>query len=208
MRRPHRSHLQLEVLCAPDRRGQSAERNQARAARAAAVGNAYEPLVGLVQLGGAGGGLVWVGEPGEDGAEDSPALDGFALPDNERQEFLGLVQQFRVRNPVRGGASGRRCFGASLRRPSTSPPQRFESACDDLDSGLFELNLDQHCYCCMQFFGGAGSSRSLKQNGHVWCRLCSYQVHGLGTRGGQHRDFATAARPNDRCPAGCPGCTA
>ncbi len=55
--------------------------------------------------------------------------------------------------------------------------ERDETACDDLDSGLF--NLDQpHCYCCMQFFGGAGSSKSLKVDGHVWCRACSHQVHG------------------------------
>jgi hypothetical protein len=84
--------------------------------------------------------------------------------------------------------------------------ERFETACDDLDSGLFDLDLDQHCYCCMQFFAGAGSSRSLKKDGHVWCRACSYQVHGLGTHGGQHSvEFADIARPNNRCPAGCPG---
>jgi hypothetical protein len=29
--------------------------------------------------------------------------------------------------------------------------ERFETACDDLDSGLFDL-ADQHCYCCMQLF--------------------------------------------------------
>jgi hypothetical protein len=85
--------------------------------------------------------------------------------------------------------------------------ERFETACDDLDSGLFDL-ADRHCYCCMQFFGGAGSSRSLKKDGLIWCAACSYQVHRKGTRGGQHPEFATTARPNDRCPAGCPGCTA
>jgi hypothetical protein len=82
-----------------------------------------------------------------------------------------------------------------------------ETACDDLDSGLFHLD-QPHCYCCMRFFAGAGSSRSHKVDGHVWCRACSYQVHG-DTRGngGQHPEFATIQRPNDRC-SGCPGCTA
>jgi hypothetical protein len=32
--------------------------------------------------------------------------------------------------------------------------ERFETACDDLDSGLFHLDLP-HCYCCMQCFAGA-----------------------------------------------------
>ncbi len=32
--------------------------------------------------------------------------------------------------------------------------ERFETACDDLDSGIFDLDLDLHCYCCMQFFAG------------------------------------------------------
>ncbi len=81
--------------------------------------------------------------------------------------------------------------------------ERFEAACDDLDSGLFDVD-DQHCYCCMLFFGGAGDNHSFKKDG----RACSYQVHGRGRKGGQHREFATTARPNDRCPAGCPGCTA
>ncbi len=84
--------------------------------------------------------------------------------------------------------------------------ERFETAYDDLDGGLFD-RFDRHCYCCMQFFGGAGSSRSRPVGGHVWCAACSYQVHGLRGRGGQHPEFATN-RPNDRCPAGYPGCTA
>jgi hypothetical protein len=61
--------------------------------------------------------------------------------------------------------------------------ERFETAFDDLDSGLFDAD-DQHCYCCMQFFGGAGNSKSLLKDGHRWCLACSYQVHGLGARGG------------------------
>ncbi len=44
--------------------------------------------------------------------------------------------------------------------------------------------------------------------GHVWHQACSYQVHGKGKRGGQHKEFEDTERPNDRCPAGCPGCTA
>ncbi len=87
--------------------------------------------------------------------------------------------------------------------------ERFEAACDDLDSGLFDRALDQHCYCCMQLFGGAGSSHKVKVAGHVWCRECSHQVQrDRRGNGGQHPEFATTARPNNRCPAGCPGCTA
>jgi hypothetical protein len=86
--------------------------------------------------------------------------------------------------------------------------ERFEAACDDLDSGLFDLNLDQHCFCCMQFFA-AGGSQKVKVAGHAWCRPCSHQVHGdRRENGGKHTEFADTARPNNRCPAGCPGCTA
>jgi hypothetical protein len=84
--------------------------------------------------------------------------------------------------------------------------ERFETACDDLDSGLFDL-ADQHCYCCMQFFAGAGGSESLLQDGRRWCSACSYQVHGRGALGGQHPEFATTARPNNRCSSGCSGCS-
>ncbi len=83
--------------------------------------------------------------------------------------------------------------------------ERFETACDDLDSGLFDLD-QPHCYCCMQFFAGAGSSVRRNVGGHVYSQACSYQVHGKGKRGGQHPEFATTARPNDRC-SGCSGCS-
>jgi hypothetical protein len=84
--------------------------------------------------------------------------------------------------------------------------ERFETACDDLDSGLFDRALDQHCYCCMQFFGGAGGSESRLEGGHRWCSACSYHVHGKGKHGGKHTEFATTERPNDRC-SGCSGCS-
>jgi hypothetical protein len=120
---------------------------------------------------------------------------------------------FSIGIGVQGNSADRNNVAAAAAAISAKAVQqvyeRFEAACDDLDSGLFDFDLDQHCYCCMQFFAGAGrSERSLKKDGHVWCRACSYQVHGVGARGGQHREFADAARPNDRCPAGCPGCTA
>ncbi len=86
--------------------------------------------------------------------------------------------------------------------------ERFETACDDLDSGLFDPDLDQHCYCCMQLFDGAIDRTRHYKDGHVWCAACSYKVHGKDGRGGQHKEFATTAGPNDRCPAGCPRCTA
>ncbi len=212
-----------------------------------------------MQLGEAGEGRVWVGADGEDGAEDSPALGGFAPPPADRQRFLRLVQQFRDANPVRGGASG--CsttfhgrLGAGVTISIDAVPavfdtgllrqhpicyklfnlgrgvqgnshatttaaahaarrdqavqevhERFETACDDLDSGLFHLD-DPHCYCCMQFFDGAGSSVRRNVGGHVWCQACSYQVHGKGTRGGQHKEFGTTERPKNRC-SGCHGCS-
>jgi hypothetical protein len=83
--------------------------------------------------------------------------------------------------------------------------ERFETACDDLDSGLFDL-ADRHCYCCMQFQASAANSDNRAVDGHRWCMACSYQVHGKGGKGGQHHEFATTARPNNRC-SGCPGCT-
>jgi hypothetical protein len=83
--------------------------------------------------------------------------------------------------------------------------ERFETACDDLDSGLFDL-ADRHCYCCMQFFAGARDYHSRTEGGHVWCEACSYQVHGKGTRGGQHKEFGTTECPNNRC-SGCAGCS-
>jgi hypothetical protein len=60
-----------------------AGQGRARRARATAIAAAYEPLGGLVQLGEAGGGegSVWVG------AEDSPALGGFAPTPADRQRF-------------------------------------------------------------------------------------------------------------------------
>jgi hypothetical protein len=56
-------------------------KGKARKAREAAVASAYEPLVGLKQLGTVGGGegSVWVG------AQDSPALGGFAPSPADRQ---------------------------------------------------------------------------------------------------------------------------
>jgi hypothetical protein len=73
--------------------------------------------------------------------------------------------------------------------------ERFETACDDLDSGLLDLNLDKHCYCCMQFFGGAGSSVRRNVDGHVWCMASSYQVHGRDVRGGQHPSSRPPSAP-------------
>jgi hypothetical protein len=59
----------------------------------------------------------------------------------------------------------------------------------------------------MQFFAGAGDNHSFKKGGHVWCSRCSYQVYGDGRgNGGQHPEFATTERPNDRC-SGCSGCS-
>jgi hypothetical protein len=52
----------------------------------------------------------------------------------------------------------------------------------------------------------AGSLTSLTGTATTRCLACSYQVHGLGARGGQHPEFATDKRPNDRC-SGCSGCT-
>jgi hypothetical protein len=76
-------------------------------------------------------------------------------------------------------------------------------------SSLSSSAAGRHCYCCMQFFAGAVDTKSIKVDGHVWCRACSHQVHGdRRGNGGQHPEFATSARPNDRCSAGCSGCSA
>jgi hypothetical protein len=111
-----------------------------------------------------------------------------------------------------GGAQGNSSRGTAAVAAANSDKavlkvyERFEAACDDLDSGLFDLD-QPHCYCCMQFFAGAGGSQIRNVGGHVWCRACSYQVHGKGAHGGQHREFATIQRPNDRCSSGCSGCS-
>ncbi len=108
------------------------------------------------------------------------------------------------------GSSSRTTAAAAAARVAKAVQEvyeRFETACDDLDSGLFDL-ADRHCYCCMQFFCGAGGSQPALKDGHRWCMACSYKVHGKGKHGGQHKEFGTTERPNDRCPAGCPGCTA
>jgi hypothetical protein len=110
---------------------------------------------------------------------------------------------------VQGRTAGRNTAAAHAANSTKAVQQvseRFETACDDLDSGLFDL-ADRHCYCCMQFFAGSSNSDNRAMDGHLWCMSCSYQVHGKGTRGGKHPEFATTARPNDRC-SGCPGCTA
>jgi hypothetical protein len=204
-----------------------------------------------VQLGAAGGGegSVWVG------ADDSPALPGFAPPPAERQRALDLVQQYRaLKEPLKeptepcgvtagaarpmvysrqqpsgellelfrssadpvimdkeaagsggcsstfhgrlgagvtisidavpavfnsglikqhpicsklftdgAGAQGNSSRGTAAATAALSAKavqkvyERFETAGDDLDSGLFDL-ADQHCYCCMQFFCGAGGA--------------------------------------------------
>jgi hypothetical protein len=110
-------------------------------------------------------------------------------------------------------ARGRKATGPATRPPPPPQPakamqqvyERFETACNDLDSGLFHLD-QPHCYCCMQLFAGAGGSIGRTEDGHVTrCQACSYQVHGKGTRGGQHPEFATTARPNNLC-CGCAGC--
>ncbi len=129
--------------------------------------------------------------------------------------ITGLLQQHpicrKLFNLGRGlqGHSAQRDVAAATAAWSEKAVQqvyeRFETACDDLDSGLFDAD-DLHCYCCMQFFDGAGGSQSCEVDGHVWCRACSYQVHGWRGNGGQHREFATTARPNNRC-SGCAGCS-
>jgi hypothetical protein len=127
LRRSDRKRRQTDFLEGTEAgRDKTTERAlSARLAHEAAVESAYEPLVGLKQLGAMGGGegRVWVGEPGEDGAEDSPALGGFAPTPADRLRFLELVQRYRDANPVRGGASG-----SGL----ASPPQRADPRVVDL----------------------------------------------------------------------------
>jgi hypothetical protein len=68
-----RSQTQFQGATETHKAHKSAEAQaKASRARAAAIAAAYETLGGLVQLGEAGGGegSIWVGEPGEDGAEE------------------------------------------------------------------------------------------------------------------------------------------
>ncbi len=212
-RRSDRKRNQTDFLGAGETLGRSGRTKESElsACRAheAAVANAYERLAGLKQLGEAWGGegSVWVG------ADDSPALGGFAPPPDDRQRFLQPIcsKLFNLGRGVQGNSHATTTAAATEARRDQAVQEvyeRFETACDDLDSGLFDLDLDRHCYCCMQFFAGARDYHSRTEGGLVWCRACSYQVHGWRGNGGQHREFATTARPNDRCPAGCPGCTA
>ncbi len=68
--------------------------------------------------------------------------------------------------------------------------ERFETACDDLDSGLFDLD-QRHCYCCMQFFGGAGGSQVLNKGGHV----CSASAATRCTARARTVASTTSSRP-------------
>jgi hypothetical protein len=79
LRRSERKRTQTQFEAATETVARDAGKTRAvqgraRRAREAAVASAYEPLVGLKQLGAAGGGegRVWVG------ADGSPALGGFA----------------------------------------------------------------------------------------------------------------------------------
>jgi hypothetical protein len=70
-------------------------------------------------------------------------------------------QLFSTGRGVQGSSNGRNgpiavATAARSAQAVEKVIERFETACDDLDSGLFDFELDQHCYCCMQFFGGAG----------------------------------------------------
>ncbi len=121
LRRSERKRTQTQFEAATETVANSSGRTKAvqgiaSRARAAAVASAYEPLGGLVQLGG-GEGRIWVG------AEDSPALGGFAPPPADRQRFLELVQQYRDANPVRGGASG---LPRAPRFAATSPRRHHQ----------------------------------------------------------------------------------
>jgi hypothetical protein len=106
----------------------------------------------------------------------------------------GLIAQHRICSKLFSGCGG--VQGNSTlhsRTAAAAAPHRDQAvqhvyerfvlrpACDDLDGGLFDLD-DRHCYCCMQFFGGAGGSCSCKVDGRVRCAACSYQVHGKGAR--------------------------
>jgi hypothetical protein len=223
LRRSDRKRNQTDFLGATEtlRDGRRGTAGTSRA-RAAAIAAAYEPLAGLVQLGAVGAeGRVWVGEPGEDGgcsttfhgrlgAGVTISID--AVPAVFRS---GLLKQhpicrklFSTGTGVQGNSNASTTAAAAAARIDKAVErvyERFETACDDLDSGLFDL-AGRHCYCCMLFFAGAAKCENRAEDGHVWCMACSYQVHGKGGNGGQHPKFATTERPNDRC-SGCAGCS-
>jgi hypothetical protein len=108
------------------------------------------------------------------GADDSPALLGFAPTPIDRQLFtLGSGAQANDRNTAGPAAA------TAARRDQAVQQvyERFETACDDLDSGLFDL-ADQHCYCCMEFFAGAGGSKARNVGGHVTHQVLGVQLPG------------------------------
>jgi hypothetical protein len=77
-----------EVSGGTDRDQLSARRAREAAVASAYGTSAYDGLVRLVQLRG-GGGRVWDGEPGSDGGEESPAMDGFAPPPSCQAQWTG-----------------------------------------------------------------------------------------------------------------------
>jgi hypothetical protein len=124
----------------------------ARRARKAAVASAYEPLVGLKQLRGA------ISIDAVPGVFATGLLSQHPICYNLFNQGFG----------VQGNATPRYAAAAAARSALAVQKiyERFEAACDDLDSGLFSLD-QRHCYCCMRFFAGAGGSQSHLVGGHV-----------------------------------------
>jgi hypothetical protein len=89
----------------------------ARLAREAAIASAYEPLVGLKQLGEVegGGGRVWVG------ADGSPALGGFAPLPDDRQRFLQLCRRWWQPQTHRGRPRARAVASTRSSGPPSAP---------------------------------------------------------------------------------------
>ncbi len=117
-RRSQRKRNQTDFLGGTEapRKSVTEAKREARRAHEAAIASAYDRLVGLVQLGEAGGagGRVWVGTDG------SAALPRFAPPSDERQQFLDPVQTtIRCAGVPRAG--GGRASPRRYRPPHTAP---------------------------------------------------------------------------------------
>ena len=111
---------------------------------------------------------------------------------------------FKSSYGLQSNSRGVRSRGSRSDAAVAAVDQRYETACDDLDSWLFSLD-DRHCFICMEFYGGArSSSRSLRVDGRWWCYNCKFLVHGEGSRVGKHPDLETS---HLHCLVDCAGCT-
>jgi hypothetical protein len=152
-RRSDRKRTQPQFTGATETLGRQVRDQPAeRRAREAAIASAYEPLVGLVQLGEVGGeGRVWVG------AEDSPALGGFAPTPADRQRFRARAAAIAAAYEPLGGL-------VQLRTPLAS------AALDPICHAIAAIMPSQACVLVLSVDAAASSFRL----GGVWRQPASF----------------------------------